>query len=124
MASQSASPTESGSLYRPHLSSIATDKKHTIARYIPDAPCMDYLPTLGEKWPHSIGNVVKCSLDGASGYFLLTKRGELHVISMSIFDYRMLLEKNQILKKSPTCARIQTSYIGHWSCHPHNERES
>ena len=22
----------------------------------PDAPCMDYLPTLGEKWPHSRGN--------------------------------------------------------------------
>ena len=24
--------------------------------YIPDAQCMDYLPTLGEKWPHSKGN--------------------------------------------------------------------
>ena len=23
----------------------------------PDAPCMDYFPTLGEKWPHSRGNV-------------------------------------------------------------------
>ena len=23
-----------------------------------DAPCMDYLPTLGETWPHSKGNVV------------------------------------------------------------------
>ena len=28
---------------------------------------MDYLPTLGEKWPHSRGNVGKYSLDGASG---------------------------------------------------------
>ena len=34
---------------------------------IPDAPCMDYLPTLGEKWPHSSGNVGKYSLHGASG---------------------------------------------------------
>ena len=33
----------------------------------PDAPCMDYLPTLGEKWPHSRGNVGKYSLHGASG---------------------------------------------------------
>ena len=104
MASQSASPTESGSLYRPHLSSIATDKKHTIARYIPDAPCMDYLPTLGEKWPHSIGNVVKCSLDGASGYFLLTKRGELHVISMSIFRLQdVTREKSNTQKIAHMC---------------------
>ena len=33
----------------------------------PDAPCMDYLPTLGEKWPHLKGNVGKYSLHGASG---------------------------------------------------------
>ncbi len=33
----------------------------------PDAPCMDYLPTLGEKWLHSRGNVGKYSLHGASG---------------------------------------------------------
>ena len=33
----------------------------------PNAPCMDYLPTLGEKWPHSRGNVGKYSLHGASG---------------------------------------------------------
>ena len=25
--------------------------------HIPDDPCMDYLPTLGEEWPHSRGNV-------------------------------------------------------------------
>ena len=30
---------------------------------------MDYLPTLGEKWPHSKGNVGKYSLHGASGLF-------------------------------------------------------
>ncbi len=29
---------------------------------------MDDLPTLGEKWPHSRGNVDKYSLHGASGY--------------------------------------------------------
>ena len=34
---------------------------------IPNAPCMDYLPTLGEKWPHSRGNVGKYSIRGASG---------------------------------------------------------
>ena len=28
---------------------------------------MDYVPTLGEKWPHSRGNVGKYSLHGASG---------------------------------------------------------
>ena len=28
---------------------------------------MNYLPTLGEKWPHSRGNVGKYSLHGASG---------------------------------------------------------
>ena len=36
--------------------------------HIPDAPCMDYLPTLGEKWQHSRGNIGKYSLHGASGY--------------------------------------------------------
>ena len=34
---------------------------------VPDAPCMDYLPT-GEKRPHSTGNVGKYILHGASGY--------------------------------------------------------
>ena len=33
----------------------------------PDAPCREYLPTLGEKWPHSRGNVGKYSLDGSYG---------------------------------------------------------
>ena len=33
----------------------------------PDAPCMDYLPTLGEKWPHSSGHVGKYSLHGSYG---------------------------------------------------------
>ena len=28
---------------------------------------MDYLPTLGEKWPHSRGNVGKYSLHGSCG---------------------------------------------------------
>ena len=28
---------------------------------------MDYLPTLGEEWPHSRGHVGKYSLHGASG---------------------------------------------------------
>ena len=36
----------------------------------PDAPCIKYLPTLGEKWPHSKGNVGKYSLHGASGKVL------------------------------------------------------
>ena len=31
---------------------------------------MDYLPTLGEKWPHSEGNVGKYSIHGSYGYFL------------------------------------------------------
>ena len=35
---------------------------------IPDASCMDYLFTLGEKWPHSRGNVGKYSLHGDPGY--------------------------------------------------------
>ena len=35
---------------------------------IPDAPCMDYLPTSREKRPHSMGNVGKYILHGASGY--------------------------------------------------------
>ena len=26
--------------------------------YPPNAPCMDHLPTLGEKWLHSRGNVL------------------------------------------------------------------
>ena len=39
-----------------------------ICMHIPDAPCMDYLRTLGEKWPHSKGNVGKYSLHGAFGY--------------------------------------------------------
>ena len=34
----------------------------------PNAPRMDYLPTLGEKWLHSRGNVGKYSLHGASGF--------------------------------------------------------
>ena len=29
---------------------------------------MDYLPTLGEKWPHSRGNVGKYSLHGSYGF--------------------------------------------------------
>ena len=36
-----------------------------------DAPCMDYLPTLGENCPHSAGNVGKYSLHAASGVFTL-----------------------------------------------------
>ncbi len=36
----------------------------------PNAPCMDYIPTLGEKWLHSRGNVGKYSLHGASGITL------------------------------------------------------
>ncbi len=35
----------------------------------PDAPCMDYLPTLGEHLLHSRGNVGKYYLHGASGIF-------------------------------------------------------
>ncbi len=33
----------------------------------PDAPCREYLPTLGEKWPHSRANVGKYSIHGAFG---------------------------------------------------------
>ena len=43
---------------------IRKDKKQ-IQWY--DAPCREYLPTLGEKWPHSSGNVGKYSLHGAYG---------------------------------------------------------
>ena len=39
----------------------------------PDAPCMNYLPTLGEKWLHSRGNVGKYSLHGAFGFFSETQ---------------------------------------------------
>ena len=35
---------------------------------------MDYLPTLGEKWPHSRGNVGKYSLHGSYGNQPFTKR--------------------------------------------------
>ena len=37
---------------------------------------MDYLPTLGEKWPHSRGNVGKYSLHGASGMKLQLCQGD------------------------------------------------
>ena len=38
---------------------------------------MDYLPTLGEKWPHSEGNVGKYSIHGSYGNMdLLFSRGE------------------------------------------------
>ena len=40
-------------------------------KYIPDAPCREYLPTLGEKWPHSRGNVGKYSIHGAFGYIYI-----------------------------------------------------
>ena len=34
----------------------------------PDAPCIDDLPALDEKWPHSRGNgLVKYSIHGAYG---------------------------------------------------------
>ena len=35
---------------------VATKNTSFSDRY-PDAPCMDYLPTSGEKQPHSMGNV-------------------------------------------------------------------
>jgi len=38
--------------------------------WFPDAPCMDYLPTLAEEWPHPRGNVGKYFLHGASGVLL------------------------------------------------------
>ena len=38
--------------------------------WYPDAPCREYLPTLGEKWPHSRGNVGKYSLHGAFEVYL------------------------------------------------------
>lgn len=40
----------------------------------PDAPCMDCnnLPTLGQNWPQSRGNVGKDSLHGASGIWTMT----------------------------------------------------
>ena len=42
------------------------NKWHTVD--IPDAPCMDYLLTLGERCPHSRGNVGTYFLHGAFGY--------------------------------------------------------
>ena len=54
----------SPSTKRPCLAFVVS-KKGT-----PDAPCMDYLLFLGEKWPHSRGNVGKYSLHGAYVYDL------------------------------------------------------
>ena len=31
----------------------------------PKDPCIEYLPTLGEKWPHSRGNVGKYTIHGS-----------------------------------------------------------
>ena len=42
-------------------------KKNKPLNLYPDAPCMDYIPTSGEKWLHSRGNVGKYSLHGAFG---------------------------------------------------------
>ena len=44
-------------------------KQNNVYTLYPDAPCMDYLPTLGEKWPHPKINVGKYSLHGASGVY-------------------------------------------------------
>lgn len=41
------------------------------AKYTADAPGMDYLPRVGEKWLHSKGNVAKYTLHGASGYMII-----------------------------------------------------
>ena len=38
-----------------------------VVNHYPDAPCREYLPTLGSKWPHSRRNVGKYSLHGAFG---------------------------------------------------------
>ena len=46
------------------------NKNPTKNQNIPDVPCMDYLPTLGEKWLHSKGDVGKYPLHGAFGYDL------------------------------------------------------
>ena len=47
----------------------------------PDAPCMDYLPTLGEQWPHSRGNVGKYSLHGAFGVGKYIRKHPMHPTS-------------------------------------------
>ena len=39
--------------YNNHVTYVSYESKDI---HCPDAPCMDYLPTLGEKWPHSRGN--------------------------------------------------------------------
>ncbi len=52
----------------PDLPSLPGNKAYKITGLtIPDAPCREYLPTLGEKWPHSRGNVGKYSRHGAFG---------------------------------------------------------
>ena len=38
----------------------------------PNAPCMEHLPTLGQKWPHSWGNVGKYFLHASGVFFLKT----------------------------------------------------
>ena len=53
--------------------------------YHPNAPCMDYLPTFGEKWPHSRGNVGKYSLHGASGSWFQ------HVQRFKALKYRTVI---------------------------------
>ena len=48
----------------PGMNAITPPKFHIS---YPDAPCREYLPTLGEKWPHSRANVGKYSIHGAFG---------------------------------------------------------
>ena len=73
-----------------------------VTQTYPDAPCMDYLPTLGEKWSHSRGNVGEYSLHGAFG------------IVSPIVIYHMVKKKgNKItLNKSKTRAEILEISLG------------
>ena len=52
--------------------------------YISDAPCMEYLPTFGEKWLHSRGNVGKYSLHGAFGYFRPISQNLFKTVVLSV----------------------------------------
>ena len=51
--------------HSPHFKSKDVSNMYQI--HHPNAPCADYLPTSGETWPHSMGNVGNCPIHGASG---------------------------------------------------------
>ena len=57
---------------------------------------MVYLPTLGEKWPHSLGNVCKYSLHGSYGKVKNQKNHNTHRVTLIHWIHQF-----------GTCANIQ-----------------